>query len=879
MWIRRIRYWIQTSRRQAELRGEMEAHIEERAAALEQQGWSRSDALAEARRRFGNSTQKEEESREIWISRWLADFVQDLRHGVRFFSSDPGFAAAAVLTLAFGIGANTAIFSVVKAVLLEPLPYYRSDRVVELIQTVPAPLSITGEPGRYTAMDYKELIELQKGSQTLAQIAAYAGRREVTLGGEEPVRVVGTAVSSALFAMLGAQPVLGRPFTPAEEKRNEEQPIILSYPAWQQYFAGDMTVLNRKIALDGHPAVIIGVMPNGFRFPDQASEFWTPLDLTPPVRGEIKFATPLARLKDGITVETAAAEATTIVARLRQTYPAERVVTPASFEIPSLKDEMVRPVRSALLVLMVAVAFVLLIACSNVANLLLARGTARRRELTIRMALGAGRLRLVRQTITESLLLGLMGGTAGLAVAAAGLGLLRNLHSANVPRIDAAGMDFGVLAFTLALGILTSLLFGLVPSLRLSRESHANVMKNTAARQASDRGPIWNLVLISETAMAVVLLIGGGLLVRSFLKLANVHPGFEPQHVLGFQVAVPDPQNPRGLTDAMTQDFEARLRSMPAVRSVAFANALPLVAREGYTQPRIEGEPQPLKGQPEYREVSWNYFGTMGLHILAGRGFLESDAAGQPKVVIINQAMARYFGGENPLGQRLTLGRNSAEIVGIVNDVHEGRLDTEARPEVFADFRQSAFPSSSAQALNWAYFVVRCDCDPKAMIPDIRNILRVMLPGATLKLNAADMADVVSDSIARPRLYAELLSVFAAIASALGMVGVYGVTRYSVARRTREFGIRIALGATAPEVVGLAVRQSLVPTTIGIIFGLMGAALLTRYLQGMLFGLLPLDPVTFAAVPAAFAAVAVLAAFLPARRAAGVDPLVALHCE
>jgi putative ABC transport system permease protein len=877
MWIRRIRYWMKSIHRQAELREEMEAHIEERAAALEEQGLKRPDAVAEARRRFGNLTRKHEESREIWISRWLTDFAQDMRHGIRLFASDPGFTAAAVLTLAFGIGANTAIFSVVKAVLLEPLPYYRSDRIVQLIQTVPGSLSVTGKPSRSTAMDFVEVFELQKQSQTLSRIALYETRREVTLGGEEPVRVVGTLVSSSLFPMLGVQPFLGRPFTEAEDKPGAEQPVILSYPAWQQYFAGDINVLNRKITLDGRSAVIIGVMPNGFRFPDEASEFWAPLDLTLPA-GFFKWATPLARLKDSVAMATAAAEVTTIVARLRQTYPPDRVVPPASFEVTSLKDEMVRPVRSALIVLMVAVAFVLLIACSNVANLLLARGAARHGELTIRAALGAGRGRLVRQTITESLLLGLTGGAAGLAVAAAGIGLLRNLRSENVPRIGAAGLDSGVLAFTLALGVLTSLLFGLIPSLQLSRESHSNTMKKASGQQTAGHRPVWDLVLIAETAMAVILLIGGGLLVRSFIKLANVNPGFEPTHVLGFQVAVPDPINRRGLTEELAHDFESRLRSLPVVKSVAFANALPLVARDGYSQPRIQGVPS-LEGQPEYREVSWNYFGTMGLRILAGRGFLESDGAGQPRVIIINQAMARHFGGENPLGKKLTLGRDAAEIVGIVNDLHDQGLDTEARPEVFADSRQSPLRSLNAETLYWAYFVVRCNCDPKSMIPDIRSMLMQMLPGATLKLNAADMADVVSSSIARPRLYAELLSLFGVLAAILGMIGIYGVTRYSVARRTREIGIRIALGAKPLEVVGLAVRQSLMPTIIGMALGLMGAALLTRYLESMLFGLVPLDPITFAAVPVAFAAVAVVAAFLPARRAAGVDPLVALHYE
>lgn len=739
MLSRQIRYWLDRKGRDAALRAEMEAHIEECAATLEEQGLNPTDALAQARRRFGNLLLKQEESREVWITPWWADFVQDLRHGVRMLAADPGFAAAAILTLALGIGANTAIFSVLKAVLLEPLPYYRSDRVVQLIQNVPAALSITGKPSQFNGMSFVEMFELQKRSETLAQIAVYETRQEVTMGEAEPVRIVGTKVSASLFPMLGRQPALGRAFSTAEERPNAEQPVILSDAAWQKYFAGDRTALNRKIRLDGRGGVIVGVMPAGFEFPDAASEFWMPLDLTPPVKGEIKFATPLARLKDDVPMETAAAEITTIVGQVRQTYPPDRADPPASFEVRSIKDEMVRPVRSALLILMVAVAFVLLIGCGNVANLLLARGAARQGEFAIRAALGAGHGRLIRQTITESMVLGLTGGGAGLAVATAGIGFLRSFRSENVPRIDRAALDPGVLAFTLALGVLTSLLFGFIPAIQLSRDSHTDVIKKSSVRHSTGHQGMRNFVVIGETAMAIMLLIGGALLVRSFLNLVNVNPAFDPEHVLGFQVALPDPRNANMLNEGVTAGFEGRLRSLPGVKSVAFANALPLVARDGYTQRRIQGTPLPMPGQPDYREVSLNYFGTMGLHVLSGRGFLETDRPGEPKVVIINQAMAKYFGGENPIGKQITLGRDPTEIVGIVNDVHEQGLGAESRPEVFADFRQSSLPRFNNQPVRWAYFVIRSEGEPKSMLPDIRSILAQILPGATLKLNATDM--------------------------------------------------------------------------------------------------------------------------------------------
>jgi putative ABC transport system permease protein len=880
MLIRRICYWIKHRNRQAELLAEIEAHIDERAAALESEGWPPADALAEAKRRFGNPIRKQEESREVWIARWWADFVLDLRHGLKMFASNPAFAAAAILTLALGIGANTAIFSVIKAVLLEPLPYRQSDRIVHLLQNIPAARSISGRASQAAGMNLVELFELQKQSQTVSVIAAYDTPREVTLGREEPVRIVGTPVSASLFPMLGVQPFLGRSFTMDEERPLSEQPVILSYPAWLRYFAGDSNVLNQKLTLDGRPSVVVGVMPGGFEFPNAASEFWTPLDLTPPPPTDFRFATPIARLKDGIGIQAAAAEATTIIGHIRESYPPERADPPASFEVLSIKDEMVRPVRSALLVLTAAVAFVLLIACSNVANLLLARGTARQGELAIRAALGAGHSRLIRQTITESLLLGLAGGTAGLGIAAVGLAFLTTMSAESVPRIGGAGMDFVVLVYTIGLGVFTSLLFGLIPSVQLSRESQTDFMKRASNRHSGSSQGMRNIVVVAETAMAVVLLIGGVLLIRSFIKLANVDPGFDPGHVLGFQVALPNPGAARGLTEQLTEDFELRLRTLPGIKSVAFVNALPLIARNGYTQPRIEGTPLPVKGQPEFREVSPNYFATMGLRIVSGRGFIESDGTGQPRVAVINQAMAQYFAKENPIGRRLTLARESAEIVGIVNNLHEQGLNVEPRPQVYIDSRQSLFRfQSNANALSWAYFVIRCAGDPKSMIPSLRSILAQMIPGSTLKLNAADMEQVVSDSMAQPRLYAILLGLFGAVALMLAMIGVYGVTAYSVSRRTREMGIRIALGATPREVLAVALRQTTSLAIIGILLGFAAAAAVTRYMQGMLFGLTPMDPLTFAAVPAAFAMTAFLAAFLPARRATKVDPLIALRYE
>lgn len=878
MLIRRIRYWLQSGRRRAELHAEIEAHIEELAAGLEGKGWARSHALAEARRRFGNVLQKQEESRDVWIARWCSDFLQDVRHGVRMFASDPGFTLAAVITLALAIGANTAIFTAVKAVLLEPLPYGRSDRIVQLLQNIPATLSLAGKPSQSPGMTIDEFFALKKDAKTLTDFSAYDTAKEVTLGMEHPVRLAGTPISASLFPMLGVEPLLGRTFITSEERPDPEPPVILSYSAWQELFGAAKDILNRKITLAGHPSVIVGVMPKGFAFPDPATRFWVPLDLTPAVRGDIKFATPLVRLRDGVPAQTAAAEVTTIVGHVRQTYPPERADPPASFAIVTLKDEMVRSVRPGLLVVMAAVGFLLLIACANVANLQLARGAARQGELAVRAALGAGRGRLIRQAIAESLLLGLSGGLLGLAVAAAGVFLLRQWGAEDIPRIDTAALDLSVPAFTLALGLITSFVVGFLPSLQLSGPTHMDGLKKSSGRHSADNRAMRNVLVTIETAFAVILLIAGTLLVRSFAKLANTNPGFTAAHVLGFQVALPDPGKTDMLTEELTEAFQSRVRSIPAVQSISFANALPLVVRGGFTQPRIEGVPFPMQGVPDFREVSWNFFDTMGLQILSGRGFRESDVPGQPRVAVINREMARYFNGD-PIGKTITLARETAEIVGIVNDTHEQALSTEPRPQVFVEARQSAFPLQSRMALNWAYFVVRSRGNPKALIPDIRAIAGDILPGATLKLNAADMAEVVSRSIARPRLYAELVSVFGGAALILGIVGIYGVTSYGVARRTHELGIRIALGASPSGILTAALRQSLILTSVGIALGIAGAASAARYIQSLLFGLAPLDPATFVSVPVVFIVTALVASFVPARRATKIDPLRALRYE
>jgi putative ABC transport system permease protein len=641
----------------------------------------------------------------------------------------------------------------------------------------------------------------------------------------------------------------------------------------------DPEILNRILTIDGRSYSVAGVMPEGFEFPDRLTEFWTPLDLTPPRQGEIRLVIPIGRLQGNVTAEAANSEANTILENFRKTYPPERAIIGAKLELTRVKEELVRPVQPALIVLTIGVGFVLLIACSNVANLLLARGAARQAEHALRAALGAGRGRLIRQTLTESCLLAVMGGVAGCIVAFAGVEFLKDLGRDSVPRLDGTGIDLMVLVFTLALSALTGVLFGLIPALQWSRADQLSVIKaNLGAKGSSPQGTR-GFIVVAEVGMAVVLLVGGALLIRSFLKLSRVDLGFDPRNVLMFQVAMPQPMNPTALNETQTQEFLSRLQSLPGVRAAGYANALPLVPRNGFSAPRILGIPLPMTGQPDFRQVSRDYLPAMGMRLIAGRGFGENDGSTQPRVAIVNRALLPYFGGESPIGKTITLAGNPAEIIGIIDDTHEQALNIEPRPQVYIDSRQSLNIYRNAQALSWAFFVARVDRNPASVIPSVGSMLRATIPGATLKLNVGSMEQVIYSSIARPRLYAVLLGIFGAVAVLLATIGVYGITTYSVAQRTREIGIRIALGAERHGVIGLALRRTVVLSTIGIALGLVGAAALTRYLEGMLFGLTPLDPLTFVAVAVAFEFTAILASYLPASRAANVDPLVALRQE
>jgi cell division protein FtsX len=879
----------------------------------------------------------------------------DVRYAVRMIRSRPAFAAVAVVTLGLGIGTNTAIFSVVNAVLLRPLPYKDADRLVRIVQNRPnAP---QGMPARMAAMSTEDIEAWRPRTRTLSHIAAYGRDVQTLTGLDEPIRLNGARVSPALFPMLGAQPLAGRVFEEVEGKPGSDAVVILSHQAWRRYFNAERDILGRHIMLEGRGHAVVGIMPETFEFPDSETLFWVPFVMTPVVRtpGQrmIQLTQAIARLGDGVTMAQATAEANTIYRQLREEEslfdaqqppagpsrpepegpqtanpgdagqrrimrePADGPVTegqrqvmrgapgpemfrrggpdagarrggPAppgggmfgmgsvSIELVSLKDELVAPVRAALVVLLVAVGFVLLIACANVANLLLARAAGRQQEIAIRAALGAGRVRLIRQVLTESVLLAVLGGVVGTALAFWGVRLLAALGPGNIPRLTEVRIDVPVFLYIALVSLATGIVFGIMPAVRVSRAERLQALKEGGGNRAR------SLLAVAEIALALVLLVGAGLLINSFLKLSNVDPGYEPENVLTFQVALPQARYADTERLLFYEQALTRLQTLPGVQAAAMANTLPLNPGVMRLSANVHGRPQPTRPEEmvvaDLRIVSQRYADAMGLDVLDGRGFNDDDREGQPPVVLVNRTFARrYFAGENAVGHRLQLGGpNPFEIVGLVDDVRHAGLDAEPQAEVYMDYRQArvALP----RGLGGMFFALRTAGDPGARVPHVRTLVRQLDSQLTID-NVASMEQRLSDSVARPRFYAVLLGLFAAVAVTLATVGIYGIMAYSVTQRTREIGIRMALGAERRAVLGLILRQGLTLTAIGVLTGLGAAYAVTRYLQNLLFGLSPSDPSTFAGVSLLLAAIAVLACYLPARRATRVDPIVALRYE
>jgi putative ABC transport system permease protein len=807
----------------------------------------------------------------------MGAFVQDLRYGVRTLLKRPAFAVVAVLTLALGIGANTAVFSVVNSVLLRPLPLKDPDRIV-------VPVSANAERG-YDAVSvpYADYVDWKNDGQLFESLALYTNSPFELTGEGEPERVAGVEASGEYFAVLGVPPVAGRALLPGDDAVGGAEVAVIGEGLWRRRYGADPGVVGRAIRLNGNAHTVVGVMP---ALPDHA-DVWVPLVIDPAEWGEDLTRRDnfiweaIARLKEGVTREQADARLAAIASRIEQDYYAERKGW-TSRTVPVLEYFVGSQVRNALLVLLGAVGLVLLIACVNIANLWLTRMAAREREMAIRAALGAGRARLLRQLLAESLILGVAGGTAGLLLALWGVAALTAFAPADVPRLQEVGVDGNVLVFALAITLLTSLLFGLLPALQAAGTSLNEVLKEGGrSLTGGQRGRrVRNALVVAEVALSLVLLVGAGLMVRSFVQLQRVDPGFDTEGLLTMQVTLPArryAERPQ-VADALEGIADA-LESLPGVKVASAGSALPL-GGGGFYLGRVflaEGMPEPPAG-PDFT-ANWNvvtpdFFATLRMPVLAGRTFTERDDADSPPVIVVNETLARrMFPNGDAIGKRIRSWRDEntlREIVGIVQDVRYAGRDDQPRGLVYVPHRQDAWRSM--------VLAVKTDGDPTRLVAAVRNAVWSVDKDLAMA-NVTTMRQILSASTAGPRFTMALLTAFAALAMLLAAIGIYGVVSYSVAQRTHEIGVRMALGARAGDVMRMVVSQGVKLTAVGVVAGLAGAFALTRLMESLLFEVSATDPAVFGAVALALVAVALVASLIPARRAARVDPMVALRYE
>ena len=802
--------------------------------------------------------------------------IQDLRYALRMLAKSPAFTFIVVLTLGLAIGTNSAIFSVVNAVLLRPLTYPKSEQLVRVCGTQPQLATAPSSPANF--------LEWKAENQVFERIATYVGQGFNLTGTDKPERVIGARVSGDLFQLLGVQPALGRTFTVDEDRDGAERVVILSHQFWQNRFAGAASAIGQTITLNEQRYTIVGVMPAGLAFPSTRTQIWTPIAFNPAEQAmrDTNFIDVIARLKPGVSIDQARANMNAIAQSQADRYPQTNFGV--GVKVVSLQEDMVGDVRPMLIVLLVAVAFVLLIACANVANLLLARAAARQREMAIRGALGASRSRVVRLLLTESVLLAVVGGAVGLLLAFWSLDVLVSLKPANLPRLAEIGINRTVFLFTFAVSVLTGLLFGVAPAWQVSKSDLNEGLKESGGRGGTDsprRQRVRALLVISEVALSLVLLIGAGLMIRSFSRLLAVDPGFKADHVLTAFVSLPPSKYPkREEQNAFFDRLLERLRNVPGITAAGVITDLPLYGGSS-TGFDIDGRPEPLPGQrsmTDYRITTPDYFAAMGMKLLQGRAFSRFDTDGAPGVVIINETLAKsYFAGEDPIGKRLGLStpKDWREIVGVVADVRNYGVDADVKPEVYVPLLQTApdYLSGVASALT---VVLRSTMDPAALTTVLSEQVQALdkdQPVSAIRT----MEWYLADSMAQRRFNMLLLGAFAGLALVLAAVGIYGVIAYTVAQRTHEMGIRIALGARGADILRLVFAHAMATTITGIVIGLVAAFALTRLLQSLLYQVTATDPFVFAAISILLLTVAAIATYLPARRAVKVNPITALR--
>jgi putative ABC transport system permease protein len=861
---------------------ELRFHVGMRAAENVRRGMSADEAERAALKSFGQLARIKEYCRDVKGGGLLETLLQDVKFGARTLSKSRGFTLVAVLTLAIGIGANTAIFSVVEAVLLRALPYRDADRVVMLWENN----RMRNRP--HNVVNPGNLLDWREQASSFEGVAAFYDQRFGLTGSGEPEEVAGQAATSNLFQLLGTQPALGRTLLPGDGAANGQSVAVISHGLWQRRFGGTPDVLGKTVVLDGNSATVVGVMPPDFRWfikenslSGKPAEIWVPLELPEQLRTgrRGRYLSAVARLKPGVSIEQARTEMDTVAARLEAELPDFGKGWGVS--VVPLREQLAGEIRPALLVILGAVGFVLLIACVNVANLLMARAAGRRKEMSLRAALGAGRLRIIRQLLTESMLLAVTGGALGLLLAYWGTGALVALSPPNLVGAGQVGVNLTVLLFTLAVSLVTGVAFGVAPSIEASRLNLSESLKESSRGNVGSgrAGRVRSALVVAETGLALVLLVGAGLMVRSFMRLQAVNPGFDASNLLTMRVLLPQTKYPEdGRKIEFFRQATERISALPGVRSVSAVSALPFADLGAATSFTVVGRPAPPAGEKlstDVRVADENYFRTMNIPVVAGRTFNEQEAVEDRKVAVVNEAMARkYFPGEDPLGKRIVVSMGSqpgpTEIIGVVGDARYDKLDGELRPMVYWTLPQLTYSSMT--------LVVRTAGDPGALGPAAVREIRVIDKDQPVS-DVRTMASWLSESTARTRFGTLLLSVFACVALLLASVGIYGVISYSVAQRKNEIGIRMALGAQTRDVLRLVVGQGMRLVLAGVALGLLGALALTRVMSGLLYGVEATDPPTFAANALLLAAVSLLACYVPARRATRVDPLTALKRE
>ena len=806
----------------------------------------------------------------------MENLLQDLRYAVRMLIKKPGFTVVVVAALALGIGANTAIFSIVNSILLRPLPYRDPGR-----------LAMIWMDNRRMNVDqdihsYANYVDYRDQNQVFESMAAYSGISLNLVGTGEPERILGAAATASLFEVLGVDPQRGRVFTANEEQIGQDRVAVLGYGLWQRRFGGDPNIVGQDILVSDVSRTVIGVMPPSFKYPHKDAEIWVPLAVDENrrnSRGSFAYYS-IGRLKPGVSLEQARAEMSSIASNLESQY--QSILEGFGVNLVPLHQQVTGKVRPALLVLLGTVGFVLLIACANVANLLLARAAGREREIAIRTALGASRIRLIRQLMTESALMGLAGGAAGLLIAKWGLSALIALSPEDIPRLDQIGIDGRVLGFTVLVSLLTGLLFGLVPALQASKPDLNESLKESGRSSTAgvERRRVRSALVVLEVALSLVLLIGAGLMIKSFTQLQRIDLGFNPDRLVSMNIQLSRTKYQGPLSAQFFRQLIERVEAMPGVESAGATTAIFIDALPNSTNFTVEGKPPvPAAEQIEtpVDSVTPSFFQTMGIALLAGREFTEQDGLESQPVAVINDTFAkRFWPGEDPIGRRFKFGDSGSNapwmtIVGVVGDMRRTGLDVDVRCETFLPYTQRRF-------IGFLSLVVRAKSDPRTIATAVRDQVWSIDPGQPVS-HIRTMDQLLDGMMAQRRLNMVLFALFGGVALVLSAVGVYGVISYSVTQRTHEIGIRMALGAGRADVLKLIVTNGMTLVFIGVAIGLIAAVALTRLMTTLLFGVSATDPATFAAISGILSVVALAACFVPALRAIKVDPMVALRYE